>query len=201
MFDLTRHKQDSRERKLLQFWLVLLSVAICLGVSGYGVAAEEEKSADQRIAEALLPLPEPLRAGATVVLDREPGKREVLRKGTNHIICRADTPAPGFTVRCHHRDLDALSTRIEELRAEGVSWDRFRDTIDAEIRSGKLKTFAGATRYMLAGSSPVTALPLMEVFLPGATSESTGLPVELSNYRPWLMWAGTAAAHIMIPGK
>lgn len=201
MFDLTRHKQDSRGRKPLRFWLILISVVICSGVSGYGVAAAEEKSADQWIAEALLPLPEPLRAGATVVLDREPGKREVLRKGTNHIICRADTPAPGFAVRCYHKDLDAGYTRGDELRAGGASEDRVRDTLDAEIRSGKLKTFAGATTYSLTGSSLVGALPLTVLFLPGATSESTGLPAEPSNYRPWLMWAGTAAAHIMIPGK
>ena len=165
------------------------------------IAAEAEQSVDEQIQEALLPLPESLRAGATVVLESEPGKRTVLRPGDSQIICRADTPAPGFSVVCYHSSADALFTRSEQLTAEGRSEEESRDILSAEVNSGKLPVAKGAAYYRLAGASPHTALTMMGVFLPNATSESTGLSTEPNNYRPWLMWAGTAAAHIMIPGK
>lgn len=165
------------------------------------IVADGEETIDQQIHEALLPLPESLRAGATVVLDSEPGRRKVLRPGDNHIICRANTPAPGFSVVCYHGSADTLFTRSEQLSAEGRSEEESRDILGAEIHSGKLPVVKGAVYYRLAGASPHTALTMMGVFLPNATSESTGLSTEPSNYRPWLMWAGTAAAHIMIPGK
>jgi hypothetical protein len=41
----------------------------------------------------------------------------------------------------------------------------------------------------------------MAVFLPNATEASTGLSDKRDHFRPWLMWAGTPFAHIMIPGQ
>jgi len=45
------------------------------------------------------------------------------------------------------------------------------------------------------------SVPLMAVFFPNMTGETTGLSAELDPYRPWLMWAGTPISHFMIPGK
>jgi hypothetical protein len=165
------------------------------------VAFAQEHTADMQITEALLPLPDPLRQSATVVLDATPGKRTVLRKGTNQLICRADTPAPGFEVSCHHKDMDAFFTRVEQLAVTVKSEAELRDLVGAEIKSGKLKMPVGGTVYRLTGTSAHDALPIMAVFLPNATSESTGLSPEPNNYRPWLMWAGTPVAHVMLPGK
>jgi hypothetical protein len=53
----------------------------------------------------------------------------------------------------------------------------------------------------MAGDSQESSLPLMAVFLPNATAESTGLSVQRDHFRPWLMWAGTPFAHVMIPGQ
>ena len=55
--------------------------------------------------------------------------------------------------------------------------------------------------YTIHGTELKNALLLTTVYLPGATSESTGLTTTPSHYRPWLMFAGTPVAHIMIPGK
>jgi hypothetical protein len=165
------------------------------------VAFGEEKAVEKQIAEALLPLPDSLRGGATVVVDSTPGNRTVLRNGTNAVICHADTPAPGFAIRCHHKDMDAFFTRTEQLLAEGKSEADLRDTLSAEIKAGKLKVAAGSAEYVLSGPFFEGALPIMAVFLPNATAESTGLSTEPSGYRPWLMWAGTPMAHVMLPGK
>lgn len=125
----------------------------------------------------------------------------MLRQGTNQLICRADTPAPGFAVYCHHKDMDALFTRLEQLAATGTPEAERRDLAAAEVTSGKLKVLVGGTVYRLIGSSAHTALPIVDVYLPNATPESTGLSAEPNNYRPWLMWAGTPVAHVMLPGK
>lgn len=161
---------------------------------------EQKDATAEQITQALGPLPEPLRAEATVVLDAMPGKRVVLRKGSNNLLCRADTPAPGFNVYCYQKDMDAFWTRFEQLTLEGKSNAEIRDTLGAEALAGKLKLFTGVAVYTLSGDSPESSLPQMSVFVPNATSESTGLSNERSHYHPWLMWAGTPFAHVMIPG-
>ena len=166
-----------------------------------GVATAEERSPTKLISDALLPLPTELREGTKVVVVDEPGTRRVLREGNNGIICQADSPDPDFDVRCYHQSLDAFFTRLAELQAGGASLDTVLDTLHTEMEAGKLKSIDRATVYRLRGSNLEGALPHTAVFLPGATSQSTGLPTEPSHYRPWLMWSGTAAAHIMIPGK
>ena len=175
--------------------LVVVSLLSCMVG---GIASGQDHG--MLIAQAVLPLPESLRAGATVVWDSEPGKRMVLREGTNDILCKADPPSPGFVAQCYHKSMDALYTRMGALFAEGKGAE-VPQIIDAEVREGKLKVTPGGTEYLLYGPSLEAALPIMTVSLPGATAASTGLPTERDNYRPWLMWSGTAAAHVMIPGN
>lgn len=155
----------------------------------------------RRIEEAVLPLAPALRAGATVVAGWGADRR-VLREGTNYMICRADSPAPFFSVGCWHHDLDRLLTRMISLEIQGKSSDEVRDQVSAEIRSGELPANRpGMAEYSLLGPNVTGALGITVVYLPNATSESTGLPTERDNYRPWLMWAGTPVAHVMLPGQ
>jgi hypothetical protein len=96
--------------------------------------------------------------------------------------------------------LDPLYTRLSAVFAAGQGADAAK-ILDEEVAAGKLTVESGRTTYMLSGPALVGALPIMTVTLPNATAESTGLPTEQDNYRPWLMWSGTAVAHVMIPGK
>lgn len=177
-------------------WLLLTILSL---IPVVGLAQKDTES--KQITEALLPLPEPLRDGATVVLEAVPGKRVVLRKGTNSIICRANTTTPGFNVYCYQEEMDTFWTRVAQLALEGKSTAEILDTLSAEVASGKLKSLTGVALYRLSGESPESSLPIMSIFVPYATSESTGLSAERNHYRPWLMWAGTPFAHVMIPGK
>lgn len=177
----------------------ILTIALLLAVAG--LAQAQEKSVEQQIAEALMPLPDDLRPGATVIGYDAAGKKVVLREGTSNIMCTADDPAEGFSVRCYPKILEAYRTRLAELRAEGLSEDETSDVINAEVKAGKLHVPAHVASYTIRGAELQNALPLTTVYIPGATSESTGLTTTPSHYRPWLMFAGTAAAHIMIPGK
>ena len=176
----------------------LLPVLILASISAFG----QENPAARQIKEATMPLLEALRSGATVVLDTAPGKRVVLRQGTNGLICRANTSKLMFDVFCHTEELDAFYTRFAQLALEGKSNPEIRDIVNAEVTSGKLKKPpVGATVYEMSGDSSESSLPLMAIYLPYATSQSTGLSGDRDHYRPWLMWAGTAFAHVMIPGK
>ena len=60
---------------------------------------------------------------------------------------------------------------------------------------------AGAMQYALIGSTQEDAVATMSIKLPYATADSTGLPTEEQSNGPWLMWAGTVAAHIMFAIK
>jgi len=180
---------------------MLLFVVLALALSP-AVAGGAEQTVEQQIAQAVQPLPEHLRDGAMVIRYAEPGKRTVLRQGTNNLLCRADTPAPGVFVRCHHKDHDALFTRLEELMGSGKSEKEMLEIIADEVKAGQIKVGAGYVEYILSGGLLGEGLlPLMTVFIPNATAESTGLSTEPSSYRPWLMLPGHPAAHVMIPGK
>jgi hypothetical protein len=163
------------------------------------VAADE-------ITQATLPLPEDLRAGATVYkYDPKTGERIVLRKGTNALEC-APRGADGFTwcynsVSGPRRDLSA------KLRAAGKSDKEIQDAVAAATKDGTLKpTPFGTMSYRLYGKKDRIQL-LWVLSVPGATPESIGVSdgsqrdeaINNGDGRPWLMLAGTPGAHIMIP--
>ena len=157
------------------------------------------------IAQATLPLPEDLRAGATVYeYDKATGARNVLRPGTNFVECmpRGDD---GFTwcynkVSAPRRDLQA------KLRAEKKTDKEVADAVAAATAAGTIKpTPFGTFSYRLYGKKDRIQL-LWVMSVPNATPESIGVSegsrrddALKGDGRPWLMLPGTAGAHIMIP--
>lgn len=180
------------------FFAIFMLVATSQGYT-------QEKDAEEQITETVRALPEALRDGATVVRFNHDGKRIVLRKGSNDMICWADDPnlsdARGaFFVVCFPKSLEQYMNRRRELGLKGVSNAAAADIVANEIESGKIAMPKLAVRYTLRGHSPEGALPLTIIHVPYATTESTGFSSELDNFRPWLMLAGTPHAHIMVPG-
>ncbi|HJN44905.1 MAG: hypothetical protein QF786_14570 [Vicinamibacterales bacterium] len=162
--------------------------------------------ASDDIAQAVLPLPEDLRDGATVyTYDPSTGERIVLRQGTNYVECQPRNPETLFT-RCRHtvtgprRDLQA------KLRAEGKSAEEIQAAVAAALEAGTIQNAPfGTVSYRLYGNDDRIRY-LWTMSVPGATAESIGVSTEGqrdSSLRgeglPWLMRAGTPAAHIMIP--
>src|SRR5436190_20818040 len=97
-------------------------------------AAQAPLSSNQTIAGALLPLPEQLRAGATVVRLDGSFRPEVLRKGTNGMVCIADAPNDErFDVRCYRDTFIPVVYRAFQLGYQ-VSGEK----VEAEIEAGKL---------------------------------------------------------------
>lgn len=155
--------------------------------------------------QAVLPLPDDLKAGAGVYkYDPTTGERVTLKKGANAVEC---TPrgADGFTwcynaVTAARRDLSA------KLRAQGKSDADITAAVAAATKAGTLApTPFGTMSYRLYGKKDRIQL-LWVLSVPGATPESIGVSTgsqrdaALAGHgAPWLMLAGTPGAHIMIP--
>jgi len=178
-----------------------LGILLACAVLTPSIAHAQSASQVKIIEGALLSIPGPMRDQATVILDAPNAKRIVLRTGSNNLICRANTLTSGFNTYCYPKAMDAFWSRYEQLGHDGKSNTEIRDTLGADARAGTLQPMAGATTYTMSGDSQDSSLPLMAVFLPNATAETTGLSIQRDHYRPWLMWAGTPFAHIMIPGQ
>jgi hypothetical protein len=198
-------------RALLLASLPLFGCPLILAAQAAGAPAQAVGAAPSdaaRIAAAVAPLPEAFRADATVLGRREPGGAlEALRPGEGLFICLADEPdSESFHVACYHRALEPFMARGRELRARGHAADV--DSIrNAEIAAGTLTMPAEPTSlYSLTGERDVVDLqtgavsgarPLYVVYIPNATAESSGLPVQPTRNMPWLMFPGTPGAHIM----
>ena len=160
---------------------------------------------DPRIAQAVSPIPEDLRAAATVfTYDPATGERKTLRQGTNAIECQPEG-ADGFTwcynkVGAPRRDLQA------KLRAQKKSDKEIADAVAEATKAGTIKpTPFGTMSYRASkDAGRITLLWVMSV--PMATPESIGVSTVSQRDAalkgaglPWLMAPGTAGAHVMIP--
>lgn len=171
----------------------------------------QEKSPDRQVTEAISPLPEALRVGATVLGYRD-GELVTLREGAGSMTCLADDPADDrWHVACYHNSLEPFMARGRELRAGGAEREQVDSVRAAEIASGELEfPDHPAALYRLDDSpgsfDPATgpsdeARRLFVVYTPYATPDELGLSAEPSRERPWLMFPGKPWAHIMVVGK
>lgn len=179
---------------------------------GCGTAWAQVPPAPQQIAAALLALPKELGRDATVLGYSSDGTLVALRSGTGPMICLASNPKEEqFHVACYHRSLEPFMARGRALRAQGVTGDKVDSVRFAEARAGKLALpTQAAMLYSLTGpagsfdsttSTAPNARPLFVVYLPNATSSSTGLSATPIEGGPWIMFPGTPKAHIMFaPG-
>jgi hypothetical protein len=177
-------------------------------VSGTAAAQTATPAPAEQVAAAVLPLPEDLRAGATVHGYAADRRLAVLRRGTGAMVCLADDPAQeAFHVACYHRALEPFMARGRELRAGGVARDRVDSLRFAEVRAGKLAMpREPAMLYSLTGpagsydartGTAPGARRLFVTYIPGATVASTGLSAQPAQGAPWIMYPGTPKAHIM----
>lgn len=185
-------------------------LALILTAKAALVFAQQIPSADIQIKNAILAAPQEQRDNATVMGYSESGELVVLRKGTNGLICLADDPAQkGFNVSCYHKDLEPFMARGRALKKEGKSFQEIFDLREQEVKAGKLKMPSQpATLYVYSTSeekyNPATGdiqdgYLRYVIYIPYATSETTGLPLKPDFAgQPWIMDPGTHRAHIMI---
>jgi hypothetical protein len=184
---------------------IAITISSVLLMSTMGAA--EVPAPDVQIAGAVLAAPPELREGAAVLGYNAQGELVKLREGKNELICLTTDPSKSaFSAACYHKDLEPYMARGRELTAQKVAGPKRNEIRWKEVTDGKLAMpREPRTLYVLTGSAfdastgKVTDAYLRWViYVPFATPESTGLSTKPSENAPWLMFAGTAGAHIMI---
>jgi len=187
--------------------LLALSAAFAVA-PGSGVAQNpwSDLSPAVQIRLAVQAGPEELRDGATVQGYDAAGSLTTLRQGSNNLICMAPDPAAkSLEVSCHNAGLEPFFARGRELSAQGITGQERVVTRWKEHDEGKLPIPMGSVNYILTGSGFDAATGEIAgsylrwtIYTPGATVESTGISDQPSAGGPWLMFPGSAGAHIMI---
>jgi hypothetical protein len=188
------------------FSLILAVIAVA---SPSAAGSQNLPPVAEQVAAAVLPLPKEMKAGATVMGYRVKDKLEVIRPGTNGMICLAlYVTRPDFHVACYHKGLEPFMARGRELRAQGITnvdSVRFREVAEGRLKMPKAGALYEINAKGQSGWNPKTGVltggtPMAVIYLPFATTEETGLPSVPQPNGPWLMQPGTAKAHVMLMG-
>ena len=184
-----------------------MMIAISTVLLASAALAADVPSPEVQIAAALLPAPTELRDGAAVIGYNAQGEVVRLREGKNELVCLANNPSnTRFSVACYHKDLDPYMARGRELSAQKITGDKSHELRWKEIAEGKLSMpreprslyVMTGTGFDAASGKITNGYLRWVIYVPYATPQSTGLSTKAADNAPWLMYPGTAGAHIMI---
>ena len=154
------------------------------------------------IDKALLAAPANLREGATVIKWKPDFTYETLKKGTNRLVCYDRSGHPKqqpFMVEC--TSIANLERAAQNLKFEAAG-DKTQALIDAAEKDGtRVKPEYGSVWYHVMGADKDHTRNHMTIAVPGATTQSIGLPDNNKQGGVWIMNAGTTTAHLMTPGE
>jgi hypothetical protein len=174
-----------------------------LGVMVVSISARAQAPADA-IEKALLAAPANLREAATVIRWKPDFTYETLKKGTNRLVCydrSGQAEQQPFMVEC--TSLGNLERAAQNMKFEsGGDKAKTQAMLDAAEKDGtRVKPEYGSVWYHLMGPDKEHARTHMTIAVPGATTQSTGLPDNNKQGGVWIMNAGTSTAHLMTPGE
>ena len=178
-------------------------IPIVFGVLAVSTSALAQTPAET-IERALTPAPRQAREGATVIKWNADYTYETLKKGTNRLVCYDRSGEPGqqpFAVQCTSLgNLDRLAqNRKFEATTDRAARKAMLDA--AEANGTRVKPEYGSLWLTMSGPDQARAGIHTTVAVPGATSQSTGLPDNPKQGGVWIMDAGTTTAHLMVPGR
>ena len=176
-------------------------IAVCLlavSTAAFAQAPQEE------IEKATMPAPRSLKEGATVIKWKPDFTYDTLRQGTNTLVCydqsgwAAEQP---FSVQC--TNLANLPRVAQNKKFEAIADTAARQAAlaEAEKDGSRIKPEYGSVFITMSGKSQDTTRTHMTVAVPGASTQTTGLPENNKQGGVWIMGAGTSSAHLMIPGS
>ena len=179
------------------------NVLIVLGMVALSTSAFAQ-TPDPAIEKALAAAPRNAKEAATVIKWKADNTYDTLKKGTNQLVCYDRSGDPGqqpFAVQCtslanlprvaQNRKFEAIADRPERQKA-----------IDAAEAGGtRVKPEYGSVWLTMNGPDQARARIHTTIAVPGATTQSIGLPDNNKAGGAWIMNAGTSTAHIMTPGS
>src|ERR1700680_27525 len=146
--------------------------------------------------------PANLREAATVIKWKPDFTWDTLKKGTSRLVCYDRSGFPGqqpFSIEC--TSLGNLDRAAQNLKFEAMG-DKKQAMLDAAEKDGtRVKPEYGSVWYHLMGADQEHTRTHMTIAVPGATTQSTGLPDNNRTGGVWIMNAGTTTAHLMTPGE
>jgi hypothetical protein len=175
--------------------MFLLSVAMVAG-SAWAQQADIDK--------ALVAAPPQLKDAATVVKWKPDFTYDTIKKGTNRLVCYDRSGLPGqqaYSIEC--TSIANLDRAAQNLKFEAMGAQK-QAMLDAAEKDGtRVKPEFGSVWYHMMGADAEHARKHMTIAVPGATTQSMGLPdsAPTSKGGVWIMNAGTSTAHLMTPGE
>ena len=159
---------------------------------------------DAAVETALLAAPAKLREAATIIKWKPDFTYDTLKKGTNRLVCYDRTGFPEqqpFSVECTSvANLDRVAQNLKfEASGDKVKTKALLDA--AESDGTRVKPEYGSVWYHFLGADREHARMHMTIAVPGATTQSIGLPDNNKQGTVWIMNAGTTTAHLMTPGE
>jgi uncharacterized lipoprotein NlpE involved in copper resistance len=179
------------------------SVLFVFGLLAVSTAAFAQ-TADESLEKALAPAPRQMKEGATVIKWKADNTYDTIRKGTNRLVCYDRSGDPGqqpFAVQCTsvaNLDRVAQNRKLEAIADKAAK----QAAIDAAEKDGtRVKPEFGSVWYTMSGADQARARIHTTIAVPGATTQSMGLPDNNRQGGVWIMNAGTSTAHLMTPGS
>jgi hypothetical protein len=189
--------------------LAVAVVSFAQGGAGRGVAAPppplEPGASQADVDKALVAAPASQKDQATVVKWKPDFTYDTLRKGTNQLVCYDRSGFPQqqpFSVQC--TSLANLARVAQNLKAEAMGDRKTSEAwLSEQEKAGtRVKPEYGSMWHSVAGATREQAQRHHQMIaVPGATTQSTGLPENPKQGGAWIMNAGTSTAHVMVPGQ
>jgi hypothetical protein len=180
------------------------TIPIVLTILAASASAFAQAPDQAAIDKALLAAPGNLKAAATVIKWKSDATYDTLKKGTGRLVCydKSGQPnLPPFIVECTSEGNLARAAQNMKIEAMGDK-DKVQAALDAAEKNGsRVKPEFGSVWYHFMGADQEHARYHMTIAVPGATTQSLGLPDNNKTGGVWIMNAGTSTAHLMTPGE
>jgi hypothetical protein len=178
------------------------TILVVLGALAVSANALAQAPADAT-EKALTAAPANLREGATIISWKPDYTYDTVKKGTNRLVCFDRSGEPGeqpFAVQC--TSIGNLDRVAQNRKFEAIqNRDERKKQLDAAEANGtRVKPEFGSVFYSMDGADQASARIHATIAVPGATTQSIGLPDNPKQGGVWIMDAGTSTAHLMTPG-
>jgi hypothetical protein len=177
------------------------TVLFVLGVLAL-TAGTFAQAPDAAIEKALAAAPRNLKAGAAVIKFKADGTYDTLKPGTNRLVCYDRSGQPNqqpFAVQCS--SVANIPRIVQNMKFEAMP-EKGKAAVEAAEKDGtRVKPEYGSVWLTMSGPDKEHARIHTTIAVPGATTQSTGLPDNNKQGGVWIMNAGTTTAHIMTPGS
>ena len=176
---------------------------IVLGVLAISTSAYAQTTAEI-IERALTAAPRRASEGAAVIKWNPDHTYETLKAGTNPLVCYDRSGEPGrqpFAVQCTSMGNLERVAQSRRFQSESENAEAMEAMLSAAEANGtRVKPEYGSLWISRNGADQASTRTHTTIAVPGATTESTGLPDNPRQGGAWIMDAGTTTAHIMTPG-